>query len=125
MSQGILWAVPSIPNTVLDYVAPIHPVGTHRHITLQYGVEFNHWSNWIGFQFWATIVAECWNNRVHALAVTIPGTIPFGLTISHITISRVSEAAPVESTGMMQTAHSFTELSELVPMKIEFNLWEN
>ena len=99
MSKGILWAIPIRDGA--PYVMPKHPIIPHSHITLQYDADSNDWSKWIGHQFTAQMLSQYADGRVHAIKFRIPDEIPFGLTVPHMTVSRIEEAAPVESTDMI------------------------
>lgn len=99
MSKGILWAIPVCDGA--PYVMPKHPIIPHSHITLQYNADSADWSDWIERRFTAQMLSQYADNRIHAIKFEIPEDIPFGLMVPHMTVSRIKEATPVESTDMI------------------------
>ena len=120
VSRGIVWAVP-IHNGA-PYVMPKHPIVPHSHITLAYDVELSDWSPWVGVEFPAQMISQHWNDRVHAIKFAFLDTIPFQLTVRHMTVSRIEGASPIESTRMILNSQpQAIEIDDLYrPFRIEF-----
>ena len=116
-TRGILWAVP-----VADFPAALrHPVPAHRHITLQYNIVKEDWAEWLGHEFMASFTGECWNERVQALTVSMPESVPFGLEIPHMTLSHQHGVSPAESTKTIKNFGEPEPYRALVNMRIRFH----
>lgn len=117
--QGILWAVILDP-TVLAEVASRYPVEQRHHITLQYGVEEAKWAEWIGQEFIAVAVEECWNDHIQALRIELPPHIPCNNLHPHITLSHQPDIEPKAANEMLDSSHQSQLLWIPIPVRIEF-----
>ncbi|UBF27508.1 hypothetical protein K9N68_06085 [Kovacikia minuta CCNUW1] len=117
--QGILWAVIQASDSLSTMVPRFEVVQSH-HITLQYGVELATWAQWVGYEFEAIATEECWSDRIQALQVTLPTTIPCINPHPHITISHRIDVEPQEANAMLADFHQSTPIQLIIPVKIEF-----
>lgn len=120
MAQGILWAVITKPVTINRRF----PVGEPHHITLRFGVEREDVQQYEGREFVAYIIEECWNEKIQALKVILPTSIPHDSDrIPHITVSRADGVEPVESNLMLDQCHQSQKFELFIPCRIEFLEW--
>jgi len=120
-TKGILWAVLQAPLGV----KPLYSNGSPHHITLQYGVRREGWAQWIGTRFTARAVAVCHNDRVQAVAFTMPSNVPCQNDNPHVTVSWVQGAAPVESNAMLAGTHHRQPLAGEWAFIVEFREWSS
>lgn len=121
--QGIVWAVIQDP-AVLKPVTPRYEVVRCHHITLQYGVSLDRWWRWVGLEFAAIGLADCWNDRIQAVRVQLPATIPCMNPHPHITVSHQVGVSAKESNQMLADKFASIAVNLVVPVCIEFAIRE-
>jgi hypothetical protein len=121
--QGIVWAVIQDP-AALKLVIPRYEVVQCHHITLQYGVSLDRWWRWVGLEFTAIGLAECWNDRIQAVRVQLPAPILCVNQHPHITVSHQVGVAAKEANQMLADQYESVALNLIVPVWIEFAIRE-
>jgi len=116
---GILWAVLQKPLAV----QPLYSEGNPHHITLQYGVEREHWEDVIGLPMTAGALELCHGDRIQAIRVALPTWVQCQNPNPHITVSWVPGAQPVEANVMLNGPHHSELLSFPVHTIIEWLEW--
>lgn len=118
---GILWAVLQSPIAI----ARRFPNGMPHHVTLQFGVERDDWSFLVGQAFSAFLESECWNEKIQALTIELPGGIPCQNAAPHLTVSWADGVSPVESNAMLSSLHQSAPVYTTAQFKIEFYEWKS
>lgn len=111
---GILWAVlDSFPAT-----ASIYPEGSPHHVTLIFGEERHKYESYIGQKILLNVYQECWDERIQALRVLLPGGFPCNNDHPHIT---VSYCKPVESNTMLLNPQHSRFVNFTLPATIDWH----
>lgn len=120
--KGILWAV--IQSEV--NVPRLYPCGQPHHVTLRYGVYRSRWRWLEGLRFTAIAHKVAHNERVQAIAVSLPWWIRWVCQNAHphITMSWVEKAEPVESNEMLVRPLQVELVRFQVQCQIQFKPFE-
>lgn len=117
--KGILWGVIQQPLPI----EKLYSCGLSHHCTLQFGVERKDWQQYEGREFKAIAIAHCYNDRIQAIAIALPGWVPCQNQYPHITVSYQAGVEPVESNAMLEGMHHREEVEYSIQFKIEFLEW--
>jgi hypothetical protein len=120
--KGILWL------STVDQSSPVTPkfpnLARHFHVTLQFGIDwealFPEVKALIGNQYTVSIMANCHNDRIQALSVTLPEEVAHlcNNLNPHITVSMANGVKPVESNQMLASEHFYSLISPQEPNKV-------
>jgi hypothetical protein len=118
--KGILWLAAKNHNLPGETI--FNQAAKHFHVTLQFGVERTEFEDLIGKEVEVTIKARCFNDRIEALSVDLPGDIrPLCKNEHpHITISMEEGVKPVESNAMLKGDYNWAPLSYTLQTVVEF-----
>lgn len=120
-NRGILWL--SLPEQQSPVGIVHENPARHFHVTLQFGAEFTpQVEDLLGKEVQAVAVADCSNERVQALRVSLPEEVA-GLCANehpHMTISHAEGVKPVESNTMLAGDHDSVEVSTPLTLRFEF-----
>ena len=115
-ARGELWAIPKAGLAV----PPRLKMAEHQHIVLKQDVEKSLWGNWDGFEFYADIVGERWNEHMHLLELSIPKYIPCDLPYAYIVISHTKGLSPNSAHERMNGTFQCRDFTGTFAMKIAF-----
>lgn len=120
-NRGILWL------SLTEQQSPVGLVhdnpARHFHVTLQFGVEHTpEMEELLGKEVEAFAVADCFNERVQALRVSLPDDVASLCSNEHphMTISSADGVKPVESNTMLAGDHNSSEVSIPLTLRYEF-----
>jgi hypothetical protein len=120
-NRGIFWL--SLPRQTSP-VGLIHPnAARHFHVTLRFGVDLTpDIEEMLGKEVEVMVTADCSNDRVQALKVSLPGEVAQLCSNEHphMTISTEDGVKPVESNNMLAGEHSCTEVNTPLTLRFEF-----
>lgn len=119
--KGILWAVPQLPFCC----APLYRNQPETlHITLKYDVEIDEVQHWIGVEFEAIAIAECFDHWNHAIAVALPLHIPCQNEHPHLTVSWEMGSSAQASNEMLARSHKRQVIGKMIHCQIEFEFFK-
>jgi hypothetical protein len=124
--NGILWATITDQGWIKERA--IHPTpANHVHVTLLFGVDEDNEmvQKWVGQHITVQVESDNWNDRIQALAVTLPPRVPCRNTHPHITVSMQAGVKPVESNQMLAAEHQQMPINRSVGAVIEFSPFPN
>ena len=118
--SGILWAV----LTSTPAISPRFSEGSPHHVTLIFGGEKSQYQQYLGREIEIYVTRECWNDRIQALSVVLPGDIPCQNSHPHITVSFLPGVNPVESNTMLEGVRQTRWLNFKLKAIIEWHEWK-
>jgi hypothetical protein len=122
MQKGIFWL--TLPDQNPPVPSKFNNVARHFHVTLQFGVELTlEIREMLGKTVEATAVANCYNNQIQALRVSLPEEVRqiCNNENPHMTISMADGVKPVESNNMLKG--DCTEIPLSIPINLRFDFF--
>lgn len=120
--KGILWlTAPTQENPISNNVFQNPP--NHFHVTLQFNAELTEEiQKLLGETVDATIVANCYDDRIQALSIHLPEEVRAMCrnAAPHMTVSMADGVKPVESNAMLAREHFLEVVDVPITLKYDF-----
>ena len=120
--KGILWLTASVQENPLSKNVFQNPPN-HFHVTLQFNVELTEEiQKLLGETVEATIVANCYDDRIQALSIALPEDVRAMChnAVPHMTVSMADGVKPVESNAMLAKEHFSEVVNVPITLKYDF-----